>query len=453
MREYKTKLLPELQEQLNIIKCIYDDILDYNKYFIIAKSGKKWCIVTFDGSVIREDETTRFAVLTDEILYAQSQSNATNKINVKIIKGPDAKTFDFDMTLYRYASGCNAVAVSESTILLSGADTIIVNTENNRYERIPLHLECSSIKMLKVNTNGQMYSKWIRSDELTLNSTENFVVDASRDGNYGIDDIKIVFNKDGIKWYDIKELGSLTFVGTSVDYDVLEKTPRNLVSLFSSRSIDLRSDSEDHFNKGIKYSLCIGGKVYGTEHDGFNIDTRSGNIMNKEYILSYDYKPNSNRKLFGIVTVRGVEVVDTKYTNITLMGDDIAVLEDSENKEIIVYSLSQRKAVEKLHYKYCAIHPILNIVTVITNNTVDGTVQYICYEGSGRKYPLVSFLQNHKSYLCSQYPNIFMVECSNLYRLQVVPQKYTFIDNGLNVISNPDKIAELKKANWVGIQS
>ena len=63
------------------------------------------------------------------------------------------------------------------------------------------------------------------------------------------------------------------------------------------------------------------------------------------------------------------------------------------------------------------------------------------------------FLKMNRSWSCSQYPNIYMFEATNLYRLQSAPSRCGFIDSRLNLITNADKINELKKANWVEIKS
>lgn len=436
----KTQDNRNIEEALDVVRCIYDKIIYHNDYFIIAENDNKKYILDYDGRLIQEGLDTEYQVISDNVMAFFGIGKSKGEDSVTILSGSKGTRYTFELKLLKYERD-RVFGLSESLVVIKGAsETIILNVLDGSCVQYPLRY--SSATSAQSNTCREL--KYIKSGDLAKVIMRG-------------DWLPVVYaevKSTGIAAYDKKYVGNYIFTGTRLNSDEMKAYARRCErnKLYERWASSLYAPSG--FVRGIHYKLSNEyGHALGNEYCGFELSTRAVNIYNRKYILCYNYEDNSSDiKTYGVIDINGNEIVAPKYQSVLILSDRLAVLQSLEKPEIILVNLDERKVLDVLPLEMCAIHPILNMITVAKYNETTQQYEFIVYDASGSCYPLNDFLGRHKPFMCTKYPNIFKIDVTSLYRLEYAPRLVTFIDNRLNIISNEGKIKELEKADWVEIK-
>lgn len=435
----------EALEQLNVIRCIYDKIVAYNNSFVLAESDKKEHIIKYDGSEIPLDTKCRYKVLYGNNLAIIHPAIDKDETDIELLNGMTNKVYKFSVELYsgRVFSNDYILSLSGDIVIIKGySNTIIANTLKGDYSNIPASV--SSIQSIKSNSQGQLLFCSTYNRTIGPNDTLRMTVYTST-----AKVMQAEVGSQGLICYDRKYIGKYCFIGKSLDY--------KQYAAYANRGYSIGSEKQSEFVPGVKYRMIDENGMMGdTEYDGFDLYTREVNLLQRKYFICYNmskvkcYSKYGNRidRLYGITDIHGNAVIQAKYTAIHILNNNLAVLVDNLSDMTTIIDLDNRKIIEYLPCNNCAVHPVFNIVTVYTRTEAVPDGEYIIYESASKHYPLSSFLYKHKAYSCSQYPNIYKIEATDIYRLQYSPICCTFIDNRMNVISNGVMIKELSKAKW-----
>jgi hypothetical protein len=460
--EYENKD-KEIKEQLDIIRCLYDRIIDYNDSFVVAENDGRKYMLKYDGTPILEGDSIDYKLTPTDSLISVAYDKAESVHNVTVLDS-DVNVVGC-LKVPSFAGALDSIdirMISDNLVLITNRRyTCILNIKN----RTAAEYSCTFSSMLyapTANDIGILDDFQLHWRRVTANCIKKGQTAEITMHNEDYQEVRAVVGFNDIIWYDKKALGRYKFVGSSVDYKIMKKydgyfTKHTKLTMGASSIISVNDGDavKDPFIRGIRYKMVDEfSNAMGKEYSGFSTATRQPNILNRKYLLCYEYESDDSfvRK-YGVVDTNGNEIIEPKYAAIVMLSDKLIVVYDSVSETSTLVNLDTREIMCTLQNNMLAIHPVLNLVTAVVPDGQTGAMQYRVYDALGRDYPLSDFLKMNRSWSCSQYPNIYMFEATNLYRLQSAPSRCGFIDSRLNLITNADKITELKKANWVEIKS